>query len=383
MTTNMKIAVIGAGLIGSAAARHLALMGVDVTLIGPLEPETRANHSGVFASHYDEGRITRGLDPHPFWSRVSRASIARYAQIEAQSGIRFYTQAGSLMAGPKGSGPITSLLDVRDRDAITCDELTGQALRDRFPYFHFADDTLALFEPKDAGHISPRKLVAAQIAAGRRNGVLYRPTIVTGIDETGGQARLQTPSGALTFDRALVATGGFSDMLLGDQITIRVYARTAALMRLPEDEAQRLTHMPTLIYLKPNGEDPYMLPPIRYPDGHTYLKMGGDPQDVELSTAQDIQTWFRSDGSTEVGEMLVQMTRQRIPDLAIHSHHTIPCVTTYTDQNLPLIRPLSDHIYTAIGGNGRGAKNSDELGRLAALRIFDRDLPDDVAEYLD
>ena len=80
--------------------------------------------------------------------------------------------------------------------------------------------------------------------------------------------------------------------------------------------------------------------------------------------------------------MLVQMTRQRIPDLAIHSHHTIPCVTTYTDQNLPLIRPLSDHIYTAIGGNGRGAKNSDELGRLAALRIFDRDLPDDVAEYL-
>jgi len=59
----MHIAVIGRGLIGSAAARHLAKAGHAVTLIGPDEPADRKAHRGVFASHYDEGRITRALDP--------------------------------------------------------------------------------------------------------------------------------------------------------------------------------------------------------------------------------------------------------------------------------------------------------------------------------
>ncbi|WP_456821601.1 FAD-dependent oxidoreductase [Bradyrhizobium sp. USDA 4502] len=34
----IKLAVIGRGLIGSAAARHLSKMGHDVALIGPDEP---------------------------------------------------------------------------------------------------------------------------------------------------------------------------------------------------------------------------------------------------------------------------------------------------------------------------------------------------------
>ena len=70
----MRYAVLGSGLIGSAAARHLATLGHDVTLIGPGEPADWGAHGGVFASHYDEGRITRGIEFTPFWAEVSRAS---------------------------------------------------------------------------------------------------------------------------------------------------------------------------------------------------------------------------------------------------------------------------------------------------------------------
>ena len=45
------IAVIGRGLIGSAAARHLALAGHKVTMIGPVEPDDKATHNGIFGSH--------------------------------------------------------------------------------------------------------------------------------------------------------------------------------------------------------------------------------------------------------------------------------------------------------------------------------------------
>lgn len=51
--------VVGRGLIGTAAARHLSHRGHRVALIGPSEPACRHRHRGPFGSHYDEGRITR------------------------------------------------------------------------------------------------------------------------------------------------------------------------------------------------------------------------------------------------------------------------------------------------------------------------------------
>ena len=78
--TVYDIAVIGKGLIGSAAARHLAVSFHDlkVCVIGPDEPQIRKAHDGVFASHYDQGRITRVLDPSPLWGHLARESIKQY-----------------------------------------------------------------------------------------------------------------------------------------------------------------------------------------------------------------------------------------------------------------------------------------------------------------
>src|SRR5215211_2522759 len=91
-----RVAVIGKGLMGSAAARHLALQTEGVVLIGPDEPTVRADHRDVFGSHYDEGRIYRILDSDPIWARLAERSIARYAEIAAQSGIQFQERVGLL-----------------------------------------------------------------------------------------------------------------------------------------------------------------------------------------------------------------------------------------------------------------------------------------------
>src|SRR3546814_6842880 len=52
---------------------------------------------------YDEGRMTRVVDPDPAWAVTARRSIDRYAEIEARSGIRFFTQSGYLEIGGPGS----------------------------------------------------------------------------------------------------------------------------------------------------------------------------------------------------------------------------------------------------------------------------------------
>lgn len=372
----MRIAVIGRGLVGSAAARHLSAQGHEVVLIGPSEPADKAGHAGVFASHYDEGRITRGIDPWPFWARVSRASIARYRQIEAESGIAFYTERGILMAGPAGSAPIGRVAAVAKAQGIACRHFDADGLAARFPYFRFDGPMLGVFEDTQSGFISPRRLVAAQSEAARRNGATLVETVATGLREAGDSVLVETEGGPVEAQQALVAAGGFSNMVLPRPLDIRVYARTVALFEVSEAEAARLASMPPFIYLMPSGEDPYLLPPIRYPDGKWYLKLGGDPEDRALPDADAAKAWFRSGGSREVMEQLHAGIRARMPDLHIRSVSRAACVTTYTRDNIMALERVSDRVSVAVGGCGRGAKCSDELGRLGAEVVLGRDLPD-------
>jgi sarcosine oxidase len=81
--------VVGKGLMGASAARHLTAHSPGVALIGPDEPPDRAAHTGVFGSHYDEGRITRILDSDRIWALLAQRSIARYRDIEKHSGIAY------------------------------------------------------------------------------------------------------------------------------------------------------------------------------------------------------------------------------------------------------------------------------------------------------
>ena len=100
MTQHFRTIIVGCGLLGAAAARHLAAMDEGVAVIGPQEPADKVRHEGVFASHYDEGRITRTIDRDPVWARLANRSIARYAEIERESGIDFFTEAGALLVMP-------------------------------------------------------------------------------------------------------------------------------------------------------------------------------------------------------------------------------------------------------------------------------------------
>ena len=103
------VLVIGAGMIGAAAARHLAENGLTVRLLGAV----RGNPDRVHASHYDEARITRHIGPDAVWTDLAAAAIARYADLEAQSGITFHTACGHLRIDLPEDHPESTLAAVR------------------------------------------------------------------------------------------------------------------------------------------------------------------------------------------------------------------------------------------------------------------------------
>ncbi|MEM9350747.1 MAG: FAD-binding oxidoreductase [Pseudomonadota bacterium] len=353
----MRIAVLGAGLIGSAAARHLALAGHDVTLIGPGEPKDWAGHRGVFASHYDEGRITRGIDFTPFWAEVSRASIGRYGDIAAASGIDFFTEVGGVMAA-------LDLSRVAEDGAAAGLDLHRLApVEARALGYHLPNTVSVLHEASRAGHISPRRLVAAQQAAGAALGVSRVEEVVHEVN----LGRVTTDQSEHEFDQVLWAAGGFGAPHL--DLPLNVQGRTVVYFEISEAEALRRAQMPTLILENGRVIDIYLLPPIRYPDGRWYFKIGGGPHDRPLRTEMEMRRWFKSGGDPEAARSLSAIFRTLVPDAAVVSESIAPCVTTYTPDDLPVIGRLDDRTCVATAGCGRGAKCSDELGRLGALAV--------------
>ncbi|HAQ83007.1 MAG: N-methyl-l-tryptophan oxidase [Bradyrhizobium sp. PARBB1] len=366
----MKLAVIGRGLIGSAAARHLSKMGHEVALIGPGEPADFPRHDGVFGSHYDEGRITRTYDPQAFWRQMNRAAIARYGEIAAESGVDFYREAGALHVGNSETTDVASVGQVCADEAIGCEAYRDAALAERFPFLQSTSGMLGYFEPRNAGYISPRRLVRAQAIAAEHAGARIIDEAALGISETASGVTIRTRSGNLEAERVLVAAGGHTQSLLGRSLGVTVYARTAALFRLDRAEVERLAGMPSMRCLGPKGDNPYILPPIPYPDGQTWLKLGGDPVDRPLGSEADIKDWFRSGGSVDVADHLQAQILDRIRDLEFEERRVVPCMTSFGDTGLPLIGPLSERVTVAFCCYGKSAKCSDELGRLGALALL-------------
>ncbi|MBP2444911.1 NAD(P)/FAD-dependent oxidoreductase [Rhizobium leguminosarum] len=369
MTIDFKYIVVGRGLMGAAAARHLARQVDGVAVIGPDEPDDRKAHQGVFASHYDEGRITRTIDPDRNWALLANRSIGRYGEIARDSGIDFYREAGCVVVAPDESDYLERTRQAAVSLGVETILLGEAGLKAAFPFFAFPDGAAGVFEARGAGHISPRKLVKAQSLLAEKAGAAVIRDHVVSIRSEGGSAVVET-AGGRTYrgEKVLLAAGGFSiaEGLLPKPVAMTVYGRTVTLFEVSEADAAGLSTMPSLILNVP-GIHIYLLPPIRYPDGKLYLKIGGDPDDLALRDEAAMRAWFKTEGRETVRAYLKRIVEGLVPDMAPLSISTAACVVSQTESGHPMIGYTSSpEIAVLTGCAGTSAKSSDEIGRLGA-----------------
>lgn len=385
MVERFKSIVVGRGMMGAAAARYLAGSSEGVAIIGPDEPANWSTHRGVFASHYDEARITRTIDSDPVWARLANRSIARYGALAAESGIDFYEEVGCLIVGPKrgGADPYISQIEAAANTlGVETEMLTDAELKSRFGYFEFGLGCEGVFEGTNAGYINPRKLVAAQSALAEMAGATLVRHAAVAIREEAGLAIVTTDDGReFSAEKVLVAAGGFSIAanLLPRPVHLSVYGRTVAFFEIADAAAAEYAGMPSLIHQPDNPRDHiYLLPPVRYPDGRTYLKIGGDPDDLLLATEPEVRAWFRRGGRETTRDHLKRIVGQIVPSLAEARVSMAACVTSFTPDNYPAVGFASDRIAVLTGGCGAAAKSSDEIGRLGAELLQHGAIQDDA-----
>lgn len=136
----------------------------------------------------------------------------------------------------------------------------------------------------------------------------------------------------------------------------------------------------------------YVLPPIAYPDGHTYVKLGGAsnhhataattarnngevpalPGKAILRTDAEVAEWYQSGGDPDLTALHLRIITELIPCLATVAADPASvvvdtCVTSHTPTKRPYIGEASPGVVVVGGGNGLAAKSADEIGRLAAV----------------
>ena len=385
--------VIGKGLIGSAAFHHLSKQSANTLLIGPGEPADKASHEGVFASHYDNGRLTHLHGQSPTWGELCRRSIARYREIEQKSGLDYYYPVGELyVVDPtvdNGYNDPENIAYSRKHLGVDLFPLTPQEQRQQIPTLAFPSDSLILWEKTPAGHINPRIMCQAHVALGQQAGGQVVTEMVIKTEDKGSFMQVTTQSGQqFEARRVLVATGSFANGydVLPEKLPLLCKTEVIILGEVSEEEADRLKEMPVLHYDLASDRiaNIYMIRPIRYPNGCYYIKLGANSvRDQFLDTLEEKQAWFQSGDGDALLEDLKTAVLQLVPNIQVKSWHTDRCMITRTPTKYPIIKPIiSEKLYVAVGGNGSSAACADALGELAANLLIHNEWRDSLDENM-
>lgn len=382
---DFDFAVIGKGPFGSAAARHLSAATDGVVLIGPDEPPDRTNHDGVYASHYDQGRLTRRIASNRLWAEMTARTFEAMALLEAETGSTILRPVGCLTVRnpavlPRHAREVVSSA-VGEPVDHTGYEVDDESWRPRFPDFDFPAGCSITFESAPAGVLDPRALVASQIEVAQRQGAAVITDIVTATSEDKEGVTLRLASGReVRCGRMLAAVGSFINQfpLLPTRLGVSVESETFILGTVADDDGRRLTVLPTVQYSidDPQIADIYMTPPLAYPDGRWKVKMGCNTSaDSNLESLEAIQAWVRTGDTDRVSASMRGAMQGMLPRVEFLDFETGPCIITMTGNDHPIIDQVTERTFVAVAGNGMGAKASDGWGGLAARLMLDEPWP--------
>jgi sarcosine oxidase len=375
------VAVIGIGMIGSAALRYLSdhTTGLRVVGIGPTEPADWTNHEGSFASHYDQARITRVSDPDRIWATLAQRAMGSYRQIEQSSNVTFHYPVGHLRVTTQTAAAddlFATAVAIGRTLAAPIERLDAAQLSKQFPYLKLPPFAEGLFEQGGAGYINPRALVTAQLTIAAAEGAaIVRAEVSTITRNTTGFVLRLNNGQILHATRVLISTHGYTNMLLkpllNRSLDLVNMAHSTVYAQIAADHVHQFGAMPSVICSlvgHPVLESIYTTPPMTYPDGHVYLKIGGPLFDhPTLQTPEAIRQWFQSAGNPAEISALEHALPDLIPNLPVRGWSSKPCMNTYTRHGYPYVDQLDDGLFVCTGGCGSAAKSSDEIGRMGAL----------------
>jgi sarcosine oxidase len=352
-----EVAVIGAGLLGSAAARALAARGVPVLLF----EQFGLGHAR--GSSHGATRIFRYSYPDPCYVRMAVLADEAWARLAADAGEELLVRTGGLDAGPGAVDCARALAEC----GVAHSWLTEDQVRDRFPGIGPRPGERMLFQPGSGVCLAGRTVAALQRLARRDGAVVREQAPVLGIEPGGDQVLLRTAAGEVTARVAVVTPGPWAHGLLAGVLP-QVPGLTATVQQVryfrPRDPAAR---WPTLIEWPPGGLCWYAVPAAGGAPGvKVAAHIPGRPVDPRDGPFPGIDPVLEREAA--------QYVRDRLPGLEPAGLAAETCLYTMTaDEDFVLDRlgPL------VVGGgcSGHAFKFGPLLGEFLAGLALGEDIP--------
>lgn len=375
--------ILGKGLLGSAAAKHLSAAGLQVTVMGPDEPADY-QQATVFASHYDQARVQRRIGKDRVWTKLNTDAAAQYPTMAAQSGIDFHGAVGCLYVNPYGQDDyLKNAATLGAQFGLPFDTFhNNRDLAAAFGDFQFPEAAQGLFEAAPAGFVNPRKLIEAQLALTQQNGGRVLKETALKVDFSGNTFQVHTREGHVyEASQILVAAGSFVNYLplLPQKLALKCKSEVVLLAKVSAAQARKMTRLPSLLYEidDHDTEGIYLIQPVQYPDGHFYLKMGCNmPEDQYFDRLEEAQEWFRHGDSDRFLERQKAALMQLMPGVPFEGFLTKRCLISRTPHGRPYIGETAQPgLFVAGGCNGYSAMCSDAIGGVAAHLMREGGLP--------
>jgi sarcosine oxidase len=200
----VEVAVVGAGLMGSATAWALAAAGVPALL---LEQFGLGHARG---SSHGATRIFRLSHPEPGYVEMAVRAARAWTRLAREAGEELVVTTGGLDAGPAASDCALALREC----GVDHNWLTAGQVRDRFPGIAVRPGERMLFQPDSGVCLADRAVAALQRLASRNGASVRAQTPVLGIEPQGDHVVLRTPAGEISARVAVVTAGAWAGGLL-------------------------------------------------------------------------------------------------------------------------------------------------------------------------
>jgi sarcosine oxidase len=358
-SNSSEVVVIGAGIMGVAAAMNLASRGHTVTLLEQfaLDHDRGSSHgaSRIFRLAYEE------VD----YVQLAQKTLPLWREAESQLGTELIRQTGALDMGPPLS--LDRLSEALSEANVSFERLSKEDAEEQFTNYLLPEGWEVIHQ-RDGGVTYADRALRGLTELARRCGArVFSETRVSEISCTEGGMRVETTAGAFSSDSVVVTAAGWANKLLSKfdvSIPLRVTCEHVGYYerigheredRPQGAELQRRGYLPFIWH----DEDPEV---VFYglPNGGTdFIKVGQHGSGPEIDP--DIPVAAQE----ERLEPISRFVESRMRGLGRKAAAFETCLYASTPDDDFVIDRV-DNLIMAVGFGGHGFKFAPIVGKMIA-----------------
>jgi sarcosine oxidase len=354
--SNVKVAVIGAGIIGTMAAWQLSKRGHEVVVYdqwnSPNDQGASAGESRIFRTAYKEGveYVPMLLQARQMWD-----------ELQTRQGRPVLQMCGGLTIGRPDHPDVKAVIDCAETTGLDYHVLNSQEMERKYPQYGLDDDEVGVYDPL-AGIFRPELAVLAARDESQRLGAEYRPyTRVSNIRPLAQRVMVDTADDVQAFDKVVIATGPWAQEIAGFGTEI-VRPKRLVAGWFPARDVPAHTPESMPIAIRRHQEGGFSCFPVL--DGQAVKILPHHLPWADLDRPQDLPRFIEPEFIREVERVVARL----MPGLDPTAIRVSTWTEGFTPDGVPMVGPSAedDRVVLATGMSGQGFKFSPMIGSIVA-----------------